>query len=92
MSRTLFPISFLSAESLEKNALIEISLDNKNTSSDWTLSKNGFMTEFGDVMTKNLGFEMLERMWKKGNPPTLLVGKLSWSCNCRKQNGGLSEN
>ena len=23
------------------------------------------MTEFGDVMTKNLGFETLERMWKK---------------------------
>lgn len=29
MSRTLFPIPFLSPESLEKNALIEISLDNK---------------------------------------------------------------
>ena len=27
------------------------------------------MTEFGDVITKNLGSETLERMLKKGKPP-----------------------
>ena len=56
------------------------------TDYSWKLSKKGSMTEFGDVMTKNLGSETLERMLKKGNPPpTLLVGKLSWHCHCRKQ-------
>ena len=31
------------------------------------------------------GLKRWRGCWKKGSPPTLLVGKLSWHCHCRKQ-------
>ena len=31
---------------------------------------------------------MLERVWRKGNLPTLLVGNVNWSCHYGKQYGG----
>ena len=31
---------------------------------------------------------MLERVWRKGNLPTLLVGTVNWSCHYGKQYGG----
>ena len=33
---------------------------------------------------------MLVKMWKKGNPHTLLVGMLTWYSHCGKQYGGAS--
>ena len=44
------------------------------------------------IIKKLHKYQMLERVWRKGNPPNTVGVNVNWCSYCGKQYGGFSEN
>ena len=51
-----------------------------------------YLTPVRMAIIKKSTNNVLESLWRKGNPPTLLVGNVSWCSHYGKQYGGSSKN
>ena len=44
------------------------------------------------AITKSLQITILERVWRKGNPPNIVSGNINWSSNYEEEYGGSLKN